>query len=169
MREAKGDLWEYPDAVKCITTNGFVKTNGEAVMGRGCALEAKRKFPGIDKVLGDLIKENGNVVNLLNWEYYDQTGQHLSCILFSFPVKHNWYEKADINLIKQSSEQIANIAAGKDWHSWEDLAKEWNGVSLPHIPIVIPRPGCGNGGLTWEEVKPVIEPILDDRFVIISW
>ena len=35
--------------------------------------------------------------------------------------------------------------------------------------IAIPRPGCSNGGLNWEiDVKPIIEPLLDDRFIIYS-
>ena len=44
MRERIGvDLFEFP--VIAITTNGFVKATGECVMGRGCALTAKRLYP----------------------------------------------------------------------------------------------------------------------------
>jgi hypothetical protein len=32
--------------------------------------------------------------------------------------------------------------------------------------VLLPRPGCGNGHRTWDEVCPVIEPILDDRFTV---
>lgn len=35
--------------------------------------------------------------------------------------------------------------------------------------ILIPKPGCGNGGLKWEDVKKQIEPLLDDRFIIIDY
>lgn len=35
MIEVKGNLWTYPAEVRVITTNGFVKKNGEAVMGIG--------------------------------------------------------------------------------------------------------------------------------------
>jgi len=45
LREDKINLWEYPADARVITTNGFVKNNGEAVMGRGCAREAARKYP----------------------------------------------------------------------------------------------------------------------------
>lgn len=33
--------------------------------------------------------------------------------------------------------------------------------------IVLPVPGCNNGGLSYEnEVRPLISSILDDRFVV---
>ena len=40
MNEITGNILNYigkPKTLVCITTNGFVKNNGEAVMGAGCA------------------------------------------------------------------------------------------------------------------------------------
>ncbi len=143
MVEVKGNLWTYPANARVITTNGTVKKDGSCVMGRGCALEAKTKFPGIDKELGKLIKLHGNHVRILIWDHPN---------IWSFPVKHNWWEKADLELIRRSAKELVNIA---------DVGN--------YTKVVLPRPGCGNGGLKWEDVKPVIEPILDDRFHVISW
>lgn len=138
MLEVVGDLWAYPADVRCITTNGYITKAGKCVMGKGCAKEAKDKFPGIDKELGLLIHLHGNVVHKLRDD------------LYSFPVKHKWYEKADIELIKRSAQTIFHI--------------------MPvDARVVLPRPGCGNGGLRWEDVKPVLEPILDDRFHVITF
>lgn len=133
------DLWDLHDQGKtiCITTNGFVKKDGKAVMGRGCAKEALNRYPNIDKILGYYIKCYGNKV-------------HISSMIF-FPVKHNWWEKADIELIKKSCKEL------------NEFAEEQN------IDVYLPRPGCGNGGLDWEtEVKPDIEPLLGDKITIVT-
>lgn len=147
MIEVYGDLWTYPADVRVITTNGFVKKNGEAVMGRGCALEAANQDSNFPLLLGHHIKINGNVVGMI--------GVIDGLPILSFPVKHNWYEKADLELILKSAKALK---------VWADYAEE-DGP----IKIVLPRPGCGNGGLKWEVVKPILEPILDDRFHVITF
>src|SRR5262245_54818868 len=99
MIERQTDLWSIESEWKVITTNGFVKKDGKAVMGRGCAQEAERKFPNLPDALGSLIMVHGNVVNNLGWYSLDNR----RFVLFSFPVKHNWWEKADLGLIERSA------------------------------------------------------------------
>jgi hypothetical protein len=140
MKEIYGNLWDYygkADTAIAITTNGFVKGNGECVMGRGCAQEAKNRLPGIQYDLGAKIKQYGNYVF------------RLAEGLYSFPVKHNWWEEADINLIIRSCKEISVLAT-------ESI-------------IVIPRPGCGCGKLSYDIVQPALERELDDRFNIITF
>ncbi len=144
MKEIQGNLFDLLqdyDAI-CITTNGAVKKNGECVMGRGCALTAKTLWPPIAKRLGDLILQNGNITQKL--------GEVGSCRIIAFPVKHHWAQKADLELIRKSAEQLVEISQYCE-------------------RVLIPRPGCGNGQLNWEEVKPILEEILDDRFYVISF
>lgn len=150
MRYYVGDLFNVAkegDTI-CITTNGFVKENGECVMGRGIALIISRvklqNCRTVCKYLGSLIKTYGNrCFNLGIWN---------GITLASFVVKHNWWENADIELIKTSCKQIMEMADKWKWSN-----------------IYLPQPGCGNGKLNWEDVKPVIEPLLDDRFIICSF
>jgi hypothetical protein len=142
MREIYGNLWDYdgkPDTVVCITTNGFVKANGLAVMGRGCAFEATLKYPAIQKRLGDCIKARGNNLCWLNTK------------LVAFPVKHAWWQDADLELIKKSAEQLAREAR-----------------NLPHFLFVLPRPGCGNGRLQWPAVRAILFDVLPDNVAIIT-
>lgn len=135
MIEAKGNLWTYPADYRIITTNGFVKNNGECVMGRGCALEAKNKYPTLARELGDLLQAHGNKV------YYFHMYN-----LITFPVKYKWWEKADIELINNSIIQLKHI--------------------LNDQIYVMPRPGCGNGGLSYDLVRPLLVDLPDNVVVI---
>ncbi len=142
MREIVGELWDFygkPRFIVCITTNGFVKKNGEAVMGRGCAKEAKLRFPGIAGFLGDLLKRDGNHLRMLGEPYR----------VVAFPVKIGWWEDADLGLIKESAERLKNLAVV------DSLTR-----------FILPRPGCGNGNLKWEDVRPLLENLPDNVWII---
>lgn len=145
MLEVVGNLWTHPADVRVITTNGSVRKDGSCVMGRGCALEAKQKFPPLAKMLGAHLRANGNIP----FHYHDEATQTR---LFTLPVKFYWHEKANIALILHSVQSLLDRL-----------------MMYPDWTIVIPRPGCGNGGLHWDEVKPVLAPILSDRFHVITF
>lgn len=134
--EQRGDLMEHwrNGALIGITTNGFVKKNGRAVMGAGIAKSIRDACPDLDLEVGARILEHGNIPTI----FPDRR-------LFTFPVKHNWWEPADINLITISAEYIHTRFA-----------------EAGRKRIDIPRPGCGNGKLDWADVKPVLEEIFTD-------
>jgi hypothetical protein len=85
------------------------------------------------------------------------------------PVKHNWWEKADPELIVQSAHEVVALADREQ--ALYKRANESNGhpERVEWANIWMPRPGCGNGRLRWEDVKPRIEPILDDRFIAVTY
>jgi hypothetical protein len=147
MLETTGSIWDMcsADAV-CVTTNGMLNKKGEAVMGKGIALEAKQRFTGVEKVLGALIKAGGNSVYPLPFFLFKDSGQ-----IVSFPTKHHWRDKSSIDLIKVSCFELINLTDDRGWGR-----------------IVLPRPGCGLGGLSWANVKKEIEKILDDRFIVVT-
>ena len=141
MMELTGNLWDYwlkPNNVVCITTNGYVKANGEAVMGRGVALQATKMVRNLRKTVGKLIQDNGHVV-----QYVD------SLPLIIFPVKYHWKEMADLNLIRRSAWQLEKIA-----------------LESPIYRFFLPRPGCGNGGRLWGEVRPLLADLPNNVYVI---
>jgi hypothetical protein len=161
MIEAYGDIWRNQhkfDAI-VITTNGFVKKNGEAVMGRGIALIAARKYPEFPTRLGGILSEYGNIVWPFEFNRWNGEADYQE-LIFSFPVKPQfgrngepgWRVKANIGLIKESASQLQAYA---------------NTIGLKKV--LMPRPGCGNGGLKWEFVKPHLEAILDDRFTVMEY
>ena len=140
MHEVTGNLWDYPADWRCITTNPIINRHGQLVMGRGCAREAADRFPGLPEYAAQRVALNGNVVQSI-----------VAHNLILFPVKHHWQEPADLKLIRQSAETLAALC---DEH---DLGT-----------VVLPRPGCGNGRLTWATVKSWIEPVLPDNVHVIT-
>ena len=144
MLEIVGDLWYFRGWGYwiCVPTNGIIKKDGSNVMGRGLALQTKQRFPGFDKKLGQAIKEIGNRPLAF-------TGQKI----ITFPVKYHWSDKADLNLIRDSATALVELV---DKHSFD-------------APFYLPRVGCGNGKRKWDtEVYPILNSILDDRFVIVK-
>lgn len=145
MKEVKGNIWDfyYQGYWIGITTNGVIKNNGEAVMGKGLAKEAKKLFPDLPSELAEHLKRFGNTMAVF-------PNYNLICI----PTKNDWKNTGDLELIEYSCEQL----------------KELFEVNLTYLPneFYIPRLGCGNGGLNWEDVKPIMEKYLNDRFIVVS-
>lgn len=142
MKEIEGNIWESNADVICITTNNNIKTNGELVMGKGIALEAKQKDPIVAHYFANHVKLHGNTPCLFLRDILPH--------FCSIPTKNNWRNKSDINLIIQSIKLMTNIMTNYTFDK-----------------ISLTRPGCGNGGLDWEtEVKPIIEPLLDNKFTV---
>jgi hypothetical protein len=164
MLEAFGNIWDHIDDYDAvvITTNGYVKKNGEAVMGKGIALEARNRYPLLAQDLGDMLTKHGN--NVFGFCYDENLW------IITLPVKPEygpngevgWRAKASIKLIEQSVWQLAGQ------HPFYGLLRNLGDAGLNLEKIIMPRPGCGNGGLKWEDVKPVIEPYLDDRFTVME-
>lgn len=162
------------DCSVCITTNGFRKKNGEAVMGRGIAKQIKTLFLSkparinIAEYLGIAIARNGNIVQKVAMY---PTGTFCVNDIVSFPVKPvamvcmtgdemvkhmrpvfkrndvipGWACKASLDIIQQSAEQLVELIK----------------ANKIKTPVYLPRPGAGAGELGWEEVRQTISPILE--------
>lgn len=147
MIEVEGNLWSFlPEAdARVITTNGVVRADGKAVMGRGCAAEAARMIPGLQDALGKRIREKGNHVHVFYGKF------DLDYTLITFPTKNHWHQNSDVDLIFRSACELA------------DEVDEFG-----FIRVVMPRPGCGMGKLNWRrDVKPMFKNLLDDRFFVV--
>jgi hypothetical protein len=167
MKEKKADLFETimdndVDAI-CITTNGQYTLDGRAAMGGGCAGVCAKRWPDTAVRLGQCLKNFGtNVPYVIG--AIDSKGNYLKpslkmikeksfkCLILSFPTINNLMDGANLDLIKQSAQELKAMV----------YKYELNG-------IVCPRPGVGIGGLNWSDVKPVLEEFLDDKFTIVSF
>lgn len=105
-------------------------------MGRGIALEAKERYPWLATELGRALRKQGNHVFPWSAEFLGSRGP----VIVAFPVKPErddygrpgWMAMADLTLIERSAMELF------------DLSNRWD-----FQDIVLPRPGCGNGGLKW--------------------
>lgn len=152
MREVTGDIWDFDCDARVIPTNGSVNRHGAAVMGRGVALQCKERYPGIETALGVLLRGvSPTKLHCIQWvpESYGNVVQ--PDVLVFFPVKFEWRQKANLSLIIKSSAELL----------WEAQMEGWNTVALPRV-------GCGNGGLSWDDVGPILRSIFDDRFVVVN-
>jgi len=148
MTEISGDVWELYDKGMwlTVTTNGFVKNDGCAVMGAGIAKQAAARIPNLTYYLGAVISVFGNRV-------VPFPGRRV----ISFPVKHAWYEKADLTLIEKSALELRELEDSGYLDTYGSYS------------VAMVRPGCGNGQLEWEQVRSVIAPILEsDRYIIVD-
>jgi len=150
VKQATGNLWTFPADARCITTNGATRQDGQAVMGRGVAAQAKERWPMLPAVLGVHLRQHGNHVQLLMSPETIQPPFDDMAHILAFPVKHHWRQPADLDLIKRSCGELMELADRIGLRS-----------------IALPRPGCGNGRLDWAEVGPAIAPLLDDRVTIV--
>jgi hypothetical protein len=148
MIETEGDLWEINADARCITTNGIIKKNGDAVMGAGLAKEAAIRYPQLPLLLGSALFSAGNRVHLLL--PMKQTDWHHNWLV-SFPTKNDWKDKSDMDLIAKSCKELVRMSDNMRWRK-----------------VLLPRVGCGLGQLSWDDVRVVLEEFLDNRFVVVS-
>lgn len=116
--------------------------NTVGVMGKGVALQLKKKFPGNFKEYERACKQGRVVVGKMFTVELDSLTNPRYII--NFPTKKHWRENSRLEYIEQGL---------------EDLVSEVRRLDL--TSIAIPPLGCGNGGLSWErEVRPLIEEAL---------
>lgn len=150
--------------VICITTNGFTKTNGEAVMGRGIAKQMADLVPELPNLLGQLLVNYGNKVHMIG---------KFKPRLVSFPVKPEYVINDGTNVVSHCKTQIGEKTAGflakADLTIIEQSCKQLVELANQHPEwntILVPKAGCGAGELDWKDVEPIMRKYLDNRFII---
>jgi len=112
--------------------------NCVGIMGKGIALQFKQAFPENFKLYERACKNKEVQTGKM---FVVSTGSLFAPkYLINFPTKNHWKGKS----------KIADIQSGLD-----ALVDEVERLEIKSIAI--PPLGCGNGGLNWLEVKPLIE------------
>lgn len=155
FKELTGDIMERIrgdsgyDAF-CCTTNTVVSNNG-LVMGKGVALAFKQQFPDLPNIWGKRVSKFCPA----NKTYVLINSVHVLGVektVVYFPTKFDWKLSSPIELVRRSAQQLQIIIEALGW-----------------TYVLLPRPGCNNGGLSWQyDVGPVLEKIFDERVTIIN-
>ena len=143
------DLWSFLHLNHwvVVTTNTVVKKNGKAVMGAGIAKDAADRFPILPDIYGKYLKEATDKSDIAIIPL-------IGVVLF--PTKYNWNAPSDLSLIEKNAIRLAN----------RFIENKTVGMGRANH-VFLPPLGCGLGQRKWEEVEPVISPILDDNFTVV--
>lgn len=135
--DAKGNLLDA-DVDALVNT-----VNTVGVMGKGIALQFKNAFPANFRAYEQACKQDQ--VRLGEMFVFD-AGQLVSPRwIINFPTKGHWRSRSRLPDIAAGLDDLRRIITERRIHS-----------------IAIPPLGCGNGGLEWADVRPLIEEKLVD-------
>ena len=130
------------DLLKCPAEAVVNTVNTEGVMGKGIALQFKRSFPDMFKAYVKACREGRvRLGTMWLWPTAALAGPRL---VINFPTKGHW----------RSRSRIVDIESGL-----VDLRR----VIVEHqiSSVAVPPLGCGNGGLDWAVIRPLIARALD--------
>lgn len=135
ISDAHGNLLES-DAEALVNT-----VNTVGVMGKGIALQFARAFPAMLSDYEKAAKRGDIRLGQMHvWANDALSGPRW---IINFPTKSHWRARS----------RLADIEAGL-----VDLVRvlRSNGITS----VAVPPLGCGNGGLRWDDVRPLIEKAL---------
>jgi len=112
--------------------------NTAGVMGKGIALQFKRAFPDNYRVYRAAC--NRGEVCLGEMFVYDTGRLGPRRYVINFPTKGHWRSRSRIEDIRSGLADLLRVA-----------------LDLELTSIAVPALGCGNGGLSWSTVRPLIE------------
>lgn len=129
----QGNLLKQDDVDAIVNT-----VNCVGVMGKGIALQFKNKWPANYQQYEVACKKK--LVKTGHMFVHDSGGLVKPNFIINFPTKDHWRGNSKIEYIKDGL---------------NDLVGQIKQLNIKSIAI--PPLGCGNGGLDWNEVKPLIE------------
>jgi O-acetyl-ADP-ribose deacetylase (regulator of RNase III) len=129
----QGDLLKQDDVDAIVNT-----VNCVGVMGKGIALQFKNKWPGNFKAYAEACKSGS--VRPGRMFIYDTGGLVRPNYIINFPTKDHWRGASKLAYVRDG---LVDLVAQVD--------------RLRIASIAMPPLGCGNGGLDWNDVRPLIE------------
>ena len=117
--------------------------NTVGIMGKGIALMFKEKFSENFRAYARACEANEvRIGRMFVTESRELFGPRW---IINFPTKTHWRVNTKIEWVEEGLEDLVRVIREKDIRS-----------------IAIPPLGCGNGGLEWQDVRPLIESALGE-------
>lgn len=148
MKIIEDDIWNYIDThwITITVNQGWTRSKGDNIMGRGIAKQAADRFPELPAIYGEVCRSEPGAEKVHPIVFNNSDGTP-SGRLIMFPTKRLNKECPWLSWKSRSSvELINNCMLDLEIFSW-----------TTDRPIVIPPFGCGNGGLSIKSMKPKIE------------
>ncbi len=123
--------------------------NTIGVMGKGIALQFKEAFPQNYKLYVKACKNKALDIGIL-FIHKEQTTQ-TEKIIINLPTKKDWKNPSLYEYVEKGLEAL-------------NLELQKGGIKS----IAIPPLGCGNGGLSWTKVQPLMESYLKNLDVLVE-
>lgn len=133
IKPTQGNLLKQDDVDAIVNT-----VNCVGVMGKGIALQFKNKWPANFAVYAAACK--AGKVRPGRMFIYDLGALAKPNFIINFPTKDHWRGASRIEFIRDGL---------------VDLVAQVRRLGIRSIAV--PPLGCGNGGLQWDEVRPLIE------------
>lgn len=114
--------------------------NCDGVMGAGLALAFKNRFPQNFKQYNRVCSMRNLRPGMINIGRINQTKY-----IFNFPTKDHWKDPSQLDYIQSGMESLVKHVRRLNIRS-----------------VAIPALGCGLGGLSYEEVLPIIENVIKE-------
>lgn len=131
IQSVKGNLLED-------SAEAYVNTvNTVGVMGKGIALQFKQAFPDVFKQYEKACKKG--LIQVGNMHVTEVVGFASPRYVINFPTKEHWRNPSKLEYIEEGLKDLVRVV--KD---------------LKIRSIALPPLGCGNGGLDWRQVRPMI-------------
>lgn len=108
------------------------------IMGKGIALQFKEYFPLNYKLYEKACKKGELKIGKM---FITETGQITNPkYIINFPTKTDWRSNTKLEYIEEGLDDLIKVVMDKNIKS-----------------IAVPPLGCGNGGLDWKDVRPLME------------
>lgn len=117
--------------------------NTVGVMGKGVALAFKERYPANFKAYARACKSGEIGIGRM---FVTESGEFFGPKwIINFPTKRSWRARSRLEWIADGLEDLVRVIKERKIRS-----------------VAVPALGCGNGGLDWYEVRPMVVAALEE-------